>query len=113
MIRLSAVPGPLTEAMYYVLLALLREPAHGYALMARIQEISRQRLTVGPGTLYGVLNQLQKSRLIVLDDDDGRRKTYRLTARGRAALRQEFTRLAAMIEDGSNLLQGGDAAWRE
>jgi len=31
---------------------------------------------MGPGTLYGVLTRLQKDELIVILNDDGRRKTY-------------------------------------
>ena len=45
--------GPMTEAMYYVLLALHR-PAHGYQLMQQIARAARGRVQMGPGTLYGV-----------------------------------------------------------
>ena len=50
---------PMTEAMYYILLALL-EPGHGYGMMQRIREISHGRMEMGPGTLYGVLNRMKK-----------------------------------------------------
>ena len=60
---------PMTEAMYYVLLAL-REPAHGYVLLRRIREISGGRLEMGPGTLYGVLTRLKKEGLIALAAED-------------------------------------------
>lgn len=89
----------MTEAMYYILLAL-REPLHGYALMEAITEISRGRLVMGPGTLYGVLTRLRKEKLIALSDDDGRRKTYCLTSAGKVALQAEHARLTAMVEDG-------------
>ena len=89
----------MTEAMYYVLLAL-RQPLHGYAIMEAITDISRGRVVVGPGTLYGLLNRLRKDKLIVLTEDDGRRKTYRLTPLGQAALQEEHARLTAMVEDG-------------
>lgn len=89
----------MTEAMYYILLAL-REPQHGYALMDAITEISRGRLLMGPGTLYGVLTRLRKDKLITLEEDDGRRKTYSLTPAGKAALQDEHARLIAMVEDG-------------
>lgn len=89
----------MTEAMYYILLAL-REPQHGYALMDAITEISRGRLLMGPGTLYGVLTRLRKDKLITLEEDDGRRKTYSLTPVGKAALQDEHARLTAMVEDG-------------
>ena len=56
--------GPMTEAMYYVLLALHR-PAHGYQLMQQIARASRGRVQMGPGTLYGVLTRMEKEGLIV------------------------------------------------
>ena len=78
--------GPMTEAMYYVLLALMR-PNHGYQLMHAITEVSNGRLKMGPGTLYGVLSRMQKDGLISLAEDDGRRKTYQITPEGEHALR--------------------------
>ena len=77
---------PMTEAMYYVLLALLR-PLHGYGLMQRISQLSGGRLTMSPGTLYGILSRLQREGLIRLEDQDARRKTYALTEDGKEALK--------------------------
>lgn len=94
--------GPMTEAMYYVLLALMR-PNHGYQLMQAITEVSRGRLKMGPGTLYGVLSRMQKDGLIVLSNDDGRRKTYEITQQGEQALRLEYERLKSLINDSSIL----------
>ena len=99
--------GPMTEAMYYVLLALMR-PNHGYQLMQAITEVSNGRLKMGPGTLYGVLSRMQKDDLISLANDDGRRKTYEITKQGEQALRIEYTRLKALISD-SSILEEGDA----
>lgn len=96
--------GPMTEAMYYVLLALMR-PNHGYQLMQAITDVSRGRLKMGPGTLYGVLTRMQKDGLITLTHNDGRRKTYEITATGEQALRAEYERLQAVIDD-SKLLEG-------
>ncbi|MFJ5788627.1 PadR family transcriptional regulator [Lysinibacillus sp. NPDC093197] len=98
--------GPMTEAMYYVLLALMR-PNHGYQLMHSITEVSNGRLKMGPGTLYGVLSRMQKDGLISLAEDDGRRKTYQITTEGEQALRFEYSRLKALIKD-SPILEEGD-----
>lgn len=97
--------GPMTEAMYYVLLALMN-PNHGYRLMNAITEVSKGRLNMGPGTLYGVLTRMQKDGLISLSEDDGRRKTYAITGDGEAALRQEYNRLRAAVRDGFILKEG-------
>ncbi|WP_226641573.1 PadR family transcriptional regulator [Mesobacillus subterraneus] len=90
--------GPMTEAMYYVLLALMR-PNHGYQLMHSITEVSNGRLNMGPGTLYGVLSRMQKDGLISLVENDGRRKTYEITLAGKQALQVEYDRLKALIQD--------------
>lgn len=97
---------PMTEAMYYVLLALLR-PLHGYGLMQRISQLSGGRLTMSPGTLYGILSRLQREGLIRLEDQDARRKTYALTEEGKAALRTEYARLYRLVEDGALLKEEG------
>ncbi|MDF2548539.1 MAG: PadR family transcriptional regulator [Anaerosolibacter sp.] len=97
--------GPMTEAMYYVLLALMN-PNHGYQLMNAITEVSNGRLHMGPGTLYGVLTRMQKDGLIALTEDDGRRKTYIITIEGELALRNEYSRLMALVQDGAMLREG-------
>lgn len=97
--------GPMTEAMYYVLLALMN-PNHGYQLMSAITEVSKGRVNMGPGTLYGVLNRMEKDGLILLSKDDGRRKTYRITSDGEEALRSEYARLIALVKDGVILEEG-------
>lgn len=94
--------GPMTEAMYYVLLTLMN-PAHGYRLMNAVTEVSKGRLHMGPGTLYGVLGRMEKDGLISLSEDDGRRKTYAITDTGKEALKQEYRRLKSLVEDGGIL----------
>ncbi|KPU44750.1 lineage-specific thermal regulator protein [Oxobacter pfennigii] len=98
--------GPMTEAMYYVLLALVN-PNHGYQLMNAIKEVSCGRLNMGPGTLYGVLTRMQKEGLISLAEDDGRRKIYEITDDGKLSLLIEYERLKAMVRDGI-ILEKGD-----
>lgn len=97
--------GPMTEAMYYVLLALLN-PNHGYSLMSSITEGSQGRVKMGPGTLYGVLARIQKEGLITLSEDDGRRKIYTITDDGQEALGNEYSRLNALVRDGIILKEG-------
>ena len=43
---------PLTETIYYVLLALI-EPAHGYAIMQKVEELSSGQVRLAAGTMYG------------------------------------------------------------
>lgn len=97
--------SPMTEAMYYVLLALMH-PNHGYQLMNEIEEVSKGRVKMGPGTLYGVLTRLQKDKLIIVLIDDGRRKTYSITEDGIGALKAEYERLISMVDDGKIIKEG-------
>lgn len=90
---------PMTEAMFYILLALLH-PGHGYGMMQRIRELSGGRMEMGPGTLYGVLSRMKKEGLIVLTGEEERRKNYAITDAGRQALRLEYQRLQQMVRDG-------------
>lgn len=90
--------GPMTEAMYYILLTLT-VPSHGYQLMSAVTRASRGRVLMGPGTLYGVLTRLESEKMIEIVSDDGRRKTYAITETGRAALRAETERLRSMLDD--------------
>ncbi|MEC6747931.1 PadR family transcriptional regulator [Marinilactibacillus sp. XAAS-LB27] len=98
--------GPMTEAMYYILLSLLR-PNHGYQLMQSVNEVSDGRIKMGPGTLYGILSRMEKNALIVLIEKESTKKTYKLTKEGRKALNKEFDRLNAMVEDTVRELEGG------
>ena len=93
---------PMTEAMYYILLAL-RSPVHGYGMMQRIRDLSGRRVQMGPGTLYGVLTRMKKEGWIILDSQDERRKTYVITQEGLTALQAEYQRLKHMVQDGEEL----------
>jgi DNA-binding PadR family transcriptional regulator len=86
---------PLTESMYYVMLALT-EPRHGYAVMQKVEEISRGSVAVGPGTLYGMLSSFESEGLIVMVKEEDRRKSYLLTAKGKRVLGKQIERLEIM-----------------
>ena len=47
----------LTEAIYYILLAL-QEPLHGYGIMQKTSSMSKGRLVLSAGTLYGAISNL-------------------------------------------------------
>ena len=77
----------LTEQMFYILLCL-REPCRGIDLFDRIQAQSVGRVTVGSGTLYNLLEQFLAEGMIEDLSPSGRRKHYRLTAKGLAMLEE-------------------------
>lgn len=97
----------LTEAFYYILLSLY-EPLHGYGIMQKAQEFSGGRVRLAAGTLYGALNALQdKGWIEALPCTPGsRKKEYRITAAGRAAVENELARLRELVENGEQVTGG-------
>jgi len=86
----------LTEPMFFILLALAR-PMHGYEIMRVIKNISNDGVNVGAGTLYALLTRFEKENIVCRVQDDGRRKIYRLTEKGRELLDCEYSRLKETI----------------
>ena len=89
----------LTESMFYVLMALCRGPACGIDAAAFIEERTRGRLRIGPATLYTVLAKFEKEKLIQEIQVDGRKRTYRITDKGRRAYEEELARLKQCVRD--------------
>ncbi|MFC1985865.1 PadR family transcriptional regulator [Chloroflexota bacterium] len=90
---------PLTESTYYIMLTLI-EPLHGYAVMQKIEDISKGTVKVGPGTLYGAFTSLEKEGLIVKVKEENRRKSYVLTPKGKKVLMNQIERLEIMTRNG-------------
>lgn len=88
---------PLTETVYYVLLALI-EPAHGYAIMQKVEELSGGQVRLAAGTMYGAIENLLKKKLITsLLSDDPRRKIYVISDLGKKVLYADYKRMLNMI----------------
>lgn len=100
----------LTEGVFYILLSLLT-PLHGYGIMQRAAELSRNRVHLAAGTLYGALNTLLEKGWIVSlpGEQDSRKKEYCITELGKEALRGEMARLRELLQNGSELLEGEEA----
>mgnify|MGYP001272978694 CR=1 FL=1 len=94
---------PLTEAYFYILVALYRADAHGYAMMQDVEQMSNGRVKIGAGTLYTALSTLQKKGLIDFaqeaDSADSRRKLYAITDKGRNVLKGEMVRLEELLHN--------------
>jgi DNA-binding PadR family transcriptional regulator len=63
--------------------------------MQTVSAISDNRVKVGAGTLYALLTRFETEVIVRKVRDDGRRKTYVLTKRGRELLDREYERLKA------------------
>ncbi|HJU75985.1 MAG TPA: helix-turn-helix transcriptional regulator [Gemmatimonadaceae bacterium] len=90
----------MTPATYHILLALAGKDRHGYLIRKAVEQQTGGALRLGPGTLYAAIRRLEDQGLIEespwrpeADLDDQRRRYYRLTNTGRAALRTETVRM--------------------
>ena len=98
---------PLSPITLSVLLALVDQPRHGYAIIKQVELETGGTLSLEAGTLYAAIKRLQDQGLIEPDvtrrasNDDSRRRYYRLTAAGRRQLRaetHEWSETAALME---------------
>lgn len=101
---MNTTNNALTEAVFYILLALI-EPMHGYGIMQQTAALSNGRVRLSAGTLYGALASLLDKGWIEQLPEDGRKKDYRITPAGREVLRLELLRLTELLENGRNILQ--------
>lgn len=90
---------PLSEATYYILLALV-EPLHGYGVMQKVEAMSDETVSIGPGTLYGAFTTLEKEGLIIMVKEEERRKSFTLTEKGKLVLKEQVRRLEIMARNG-------------
>lgn len=99
--------GALTEAVFYILLAL-QTPLHGYGIMQFVKDISNERVILGSGTLYGAINTLlEKSWIeIVNKERNSRKKEYIITEIGSEIVFQELERLKELLDNGNRILRG-------
>ena len=90
--------GHFSDPALLILSSLADGPKHGYSMMSDIETMTGVRL--GPGTLYGALARLENSGLIQAMPAIGRRRPYRLTAKGAAALREQLVLLQKLASTG-------------
>lgn len=83
---------PMTETAFYILFSLTK-PRHGYGIIKTIDTLTRSRLKLGSGTIYGTLSKMQKDGLIAHFSDDERKIIYEITALGTQVLQQEMRRI--------------------
>lgn len=104
----SSERGALTEAVFYILLSLYT-PMHGYGIMQNVKELSKERVNLGAGTLYGAINTLLEKNWIkaVQVEKDTRKKEYEITTLGKAAMQGEIVRLEELIVNGKKVIGGG------
>jgi DNA-binding PadR family transcriptional regulator len=96
-----------TDPALLVLTSLAEGPRHGYAITLDVEELAGVRL--GPGTLYGALARLEAKGLIEALPAEDRRRPYRLTGDGSAALMEHLQALERVARSGLDRLRVAEA----
>lgn len=96
------------EPTYFLLVALVDGPLHGYGIAQRAKELSDGRVTLTAGTLYGALDRLVEAAQLVVDREevvDGRkRRYYRITDTGLHLMSEEAERMRAAAAVGQRVI---------
>ncbi|HEX7252372.1 MAG TPA: PadR family transcriptional regulator [Thermoanaerobaculia bacterium] len=95
---------PLPPATFHILIALAEEDRHGYAIIQEVAARTRGEVRLGAGTLYRSIQRMLEQGLIVEvrerpapEQDDERRRYYRITTFGRDVAKAEARRLAQLV----------------
>ncbi len=94
--------GRPNEPGVLILTSLAAGPKHGYALTKDIESFAG--VTLGPGTLYGAITRLEERGLIEPAGADERRRPYRITASGAAALTEAVRDMQTLADTGASRL---------
>jgi DNA-binding PadR family transcriptional regulator len=96
---------PLSPQVFHILVALADRDQHGYAIMQDVQARTGGQLRLSPGTLYGSIKRILEQGLVVElprrdrpDENDERRRYYRLTPLGRKIVKAEALRMSELVE---------------
>jgi DNA-binding PadR family transcriptional regulator len=95
----------LPEATLHILMSLAEEDRHGYAVIQDVAARTRGEVRLGAGTLYRSIQRMLEQGLIeetqerpAPEQDDERRRYYRITPLGTAVARAEARRLAELVK---------------
>lgn len=90
---------------FYVLYSLADQPRHGYGILLEVEERTGGQVRLGTSTLYTTLQRLLRDSWVEECDsphsqqqDDQRRRYYRLTEAGRQVLQEEAARLEGLAQ---------------
>lgn len=96
----------LTEQMFYILLCL-HEERRGVDILELVRSLTNERVNIGSGTLYDLLEQFVKEGAIRETKAEGRRRSYIITEKGRQMLDKEYGRLLGQVADYDRILRKG------
>ena len=91
---------PLKPADLHILLVLAAGPRHGYGIMKEVELESGGAVRLEVGSLYRLLGRMLDDGLIqeTSDDEEDRRRYYRISRLGRRVLAAEAGRLVTLVD---------------
>jgi len=95
--------GRFSDPVMLILSSLAGGPKHGYAMMEDILQFSGTQLE--PGTLYGAIGRLEQRGWIEALEAEDRRRPYRITAAGVAALQKQLETMSRIVSVGQQRIQ--------
>lgn len=95
---------PLQPATFHILMAVADEDRHGYAIIQDVAARTNGEVKLSAGTLYRSIQRMLEQDLLIEaqqrpapEEDDERRRYYRITELGIAVARAEVQRLAQLM----------------
>ena len=95
----------MTETGFYILLCL-RNEAHGYSIVQKVEDLTGGEIRLSPGTMYGSLSKMEKDGLIEFVREEDKRKIYRITGLGSQVLELEMRRIERLYRNMLEVRQG-------
>lgn len=89
---------PMTETAFYILFSFM-EVRHGYDVMQHVQQLTKDRIKLGAGTMYGTITKMERDGLIQFLREDEKRKLYQITEAGRDILQREVERIKELYRN--------------
>src|SRR5277367_5013506 len=96
---------PLPPATFHILMAVTEEDRHGYAIIQDVAARTHGELKLSAGTLYRSIQRMLEQGLLIEtrerpspEEDDERRRYYRITPFGNAVARAEARRLMQLLK---------------
>lgn len=87
-----------SEPTLFILISLADGNKHGYAIMEDIER--SYDIKLGPGTLYGAISRMEKSKLIRAIPSQDRKKPYQITSDGRQYLQEKLEEIEVVTKLG-------------
>jgi DNA-binding PadR family transcriptional regulator len=95
---------PLPSATFHILMAVAEEDRHGYAIIQDVERRTQGQVRLSAGTLYRSIQRMLEQGLLAEtlerpapEEDDERRRYYRITPFGETVARAETRRLTELV----------------